>query len=113
MSLIIWLTLFAAGLLTFLTRLSFIALLGRLNTPAWFTRLLRFVPPAVLSAIIFRDVLIQNNSIAISLGNLKLIAALIAIIVAWRTKNTLLTIAAGMAALLILTLLVNGVSTNG
>ena len=101
----VWLTLLIAGALTFLTRFSFIALLGRLNTPAWFTRLLRFVPPAVLSAIIFRDVLMPTGTLAFSPSNLKLIAAIIAIGVAWRTKNTLLTIAIGMLALLILTLL--------
>ncbi len=101
----IWLTLLLAGGLTFLTRLSFIVLLGRLNTPPWFTRLLRFVPPAVLSAIIFRDVLLPAGVLALSSSNLKLIAALIATVVAWRTKNTLLTIAIGMAALLVLTLL--------
>ena len=100
----IWLTLFIAGGLTFLTRLSFIVLLGRLNTPPWFTRLLRFVPPAVLSAIIFRDVLLSTGVLALSPSNLKLIAAAIASIVAWRTKNTLLTIAVGMLALLVLTL---------
>ena len=99
-----WVILLIAGALTFATRLSFIALLGRLNTPTWFTRLLRFVPPAVLSAIIFRDVLIQNNALVISLGNLNLIAASVAVFVAWRTKNTLLTIGAGMLTLLILKL---------
>lgn len=101
----IWLTLAAAGALTFLTRLSFIALLGRLNTPQWFIRMLRFVPPAVLSAIIFRDVLIVNGAPSIDLSNLKLLAALVAVVVAWRTKNTLLTILAGMAALLVLSML--------
>lgn len=101
----IWLILFAAGALTFLTRLSFIALLGRLNTPQWFIRMLRFVPPAVLSAIIFRDVLIVNGAPSIHTGNLKLLAALVAIVVAWRTKNTLLTILAGIAALLVFSML--------
>lgn len=103
----VWITLLIAGGLTFLTRVSFIALLGRLNTPLWFTRLLRFVPPAVLSAIIFRDVLLPDDALALSPGNLKLIAAIVAVIVAWRTKNTLLTIAVGMLVLLVLTLATN------
>ena len=105
----IWLTLLAAGALTFLTRLSFIALLGRLNTPTWFTRMLRFVPPAVLSAIIFQGVFLPSGSLQVSLGNPRLLAALIAILIAWRTKNTLLTIGAGMLALLGITLLMGQV----
>jgi len=104
-SMTVWLTMAAAGALTFLTRLSFIALLGRLNTPQWFIRMLRFVPPAVLSAIIFRDVLIVNGVPGIHIGNLKLLAALVAVVIAWRTKNTLLTILAGMAALLVLNMI--------
>ena len=42
----------AAGLLTYGIRLSFIALMGRITVPDWFQRALRFVPAAVLSAII-------------------------------------------------------------
>lgn len=96
-----WLMVIAAGVLTFLTRLSFIALLGRLNPPVWLTRLLSFVPPAVLSAIIFRDVLIQNGALISTVANPKLLAALVAGGVAWRTKNALLTILVGMVVLLI------------
>jgi len=101
-SLDMWLMMGAAGLLTFLTRFSFIALLGRVNAPVWLTRLLSFVPPAVLTAIIVQGVLIQNGALIHSVANPKLLAAMIAGGVAWRTKNALLTIAVGMAALLIL-----------
>ena len=101
-SLNVWLMIVAAGIATFLIRLSFIALLGRLNAPEWFTRLLSFVPPAVLSAIIFRDVLIQNGALINSIANPRLLAALIASVVAWHTKNALITIGVGMAALILL-----------
>jgi branched-subunit amino acid transport protein len=63
---------------------------------------LRFVPPAVLSAIVAPALLMPNNSMDISLGNFRLLAGVIAILVAWRTRNTLLTILSGMAALLLL-----------
>jgi branched-subunit amino acid transport protein len=99
----IWLPyLLAGGVLTFLTRLSFILLLGRIETPNWLTRALRFVPPAVLSAIVFQEVLIRDGALALSLDNLRLPAALLAGFIAWRTGNTLLTIAAGMVALWVL-----------
>lgn len=99
----IWLTLFLAGLLTFLTRLSFIALWGRWTPPEWLRRALRYVPPAVLTAIIFPELLIrEGNFTAI---NPRLFAGLIAAVVAWRTKNIVWTILAGMGALLLLQLL--------
>jgi branched-subunit amino acid transport protein len=99
----IWLTIALAGALTYLTRLSFIVLLGRWTPPAWLGRALRFVPPAVLSAIIFPEVLMNENGLNLAAGNDRMWAALVAVLVAWRTKNVFLTIAAGMAALYLLT----------
>ncbi|HEY6099339.1 MAG TPA: AzlD domain-containing protein [Anaeromyxobacter sp.] len=88
-----------AGLLTFATRLSFIVLLGRLEVPPIFVRALRFVPPAVLSAIIATEVLVRDGRPDLSLGNLRLVVSVIAALVAWRTRNVFLTIGVGMASL--------------
>lgn len=88
-----------AGLVTFATRLSFIALLGRVDVPPFFRRALRYVPPAVLSAIIFTEVLVRDGAPDLSPGNVRLLAGAAAAVVAWRTRNVLLTIAVGMAAL--------------
>jgi branched-subunit amino acid transport protein len=63
---------------------------------------LRFVPPAVLTAIIFPELLLPNGTLDISLGNERLLAGLIAALVAWRSGNIVATIIAGMAALLII-----------
>ncbi len=98
----IWLLMVIAGLVTFCTRLSFILLLDRLRMPDWFQRALRFVPAAVLSAIIVPELASQNGTLNLSLSNAQIPAGIVAIIVAWRTRNILLTIGAGMAALLIL-----------
>jgi branched-subunit amino acid transport protein len=88
-----------AGLATFATRLSFIALLGRAETPLLLQRTLRLVPPAVLSAIIFSALVVRDGAADLSPGNLRLLAGLVAVAVALRWRNVLLTIAAGMAAL--------------
>jgi branched-subunit amino acid transport protein len=98
----IWLVMILGGVLTFGMRMSFIYLFGRFEIPATVKRGLRFVPPAVLSAIIAPAIFMPNNSLDISLNNYRLLAGVVAMIVAWRTKNALLTILAGMAALLIL-----------
>jgi branched-subunit amino acid transport protein len=98
----IWLVVFLGGALTFGMRMSFIFLFGRFEIPAMVKRALRFVPPAVLSAIIAPALFMPNNTFDFSLNNYRLMAGVVAILVGWRTKNTLLTILAGMAALLIL-----------
>ncbi|HEY5984295.1 MAG TPA: AzlD domain-containing protein [Anaerolineales bacterium] len=90
------------GLLTFGMRLSFIYLLGRVALPDSVRRMLRFVPAAVLSAIIAPELLLHTGSFDLSLGNTRLLAGLAAIAIAWWTKNTLITILAGMAFLLAL-----------
>ena len=96
----IWLILVIAGLLTFLTRLSFIALLGKWSPPAWISRALRFVPPSVFTAIILPQLLIRDNNFVPA--NPRLLAGIVAAAVGWRTKSIILTIAVGMAALLLL-----------
>jgi branched-subunit amino acid transport protein len=98
----IWLTLLAAGAITYGTRLSFILLFGRMEIPEWLKRTLRFVPAAVLTAIVFPELLLQDGALNVSLGNGRLLAGALAVLVAWRTKNVLLTILVGMAVLLIL-----------
>ncbi len=95
-----WLPVLAlAGLVTFATRLSFIALLGRVETPPLLTRALRYVAPAVLSAIVFQELLLRNGRLHLAPGNPRLVAGVLAALVAWRTRSVLLTIAAGMCAL--------------
>jgi branched-subunit amino acid transport protein len=98
----IWLVMIIGGLITFGMRFSLIFLFGRFEVPETMRRALHYVPPAVLSAIIFPEILYPTGSLDLSLGNTRLIAGIIAIIVAWYTKNTLITILAGMIALLIL-----------
>ena len=98
----IWLVFLLGGLLTFGMRFVFIYLLGRFEVPETMRRALRFVPPAVLSAIVVPELLIRSDQIDLSLMNFRLLAGVAAVLVAWRTKNTLLTILAGMVVLLLL-----------
>ena len=100
----VWLVMLLGGLITFAIRFSLIYLLadGRFEIPETMRRALHYVPPAVLSAIIFPELFVRNGALALSLDNTRLLAGLIAIAVAWFSKNTLLTILAGMAALFVL-----------
>jgi branched-subunit amino acid transport protein len=98
----IWLIIFATGLITYSIRLSLIVLYGKQDMPDRLQQALRFVPPAVLSAIIFPEVLLTGGDLNLSLDNPRLLAGVLAAFVAWRTKNVVLTIVIGMSALLVL-----------
>jgi len=90
------------GLITYLIRLSLFLLPERVMLPPWMLRALRYVPAAVLSAIIFPELLQPGGTLDLSLGNERLLAGLAAAVVAWRTRNVLLTVGVGMALLWIL-----------
>lgn len=98
----IWLVMLFGGLITFGMRFSFIYLFGRFHIPETLRKALHYVPPAVLSAIIFPELFLQNQHLDISLGNHRLLAGLVAVITAYLTKNTLVTILVGMLALALL-----------
>jgi branched-subunit amino acid transport protein len=90
------------GLVTYAIRLSLIVLLGRFEVPPLVRRALRFVPPAVLSALILPELLLPGGALDLSLGNPRLLAGTLAALVVWRSRNALLAIAVGMVALWIL-----------
>lgn len=98
----IWLVMLIGGLITFGLRFSLIYLFGRFEVPETMRRALHYVPPAVLSAIIVPELLIRDGSVSLSFENIRLLAGIVAIVTAWVSRNTLLTILVGMAALLIL-----------
>jgi len=98
----IWLVFLLGGLLTFGMRFSFVYLLGKYEVPETMRRALRFVPPSVLTAIVVPELVMRSGQLDFSLTNFRLLAGVIAILVAWKSKNTLLTIAVGMLALLLL-----------
>jgi branched-subunit amino acid transport protein len=91
--------LLVAGLVTFAIRLSFIALLGKVEVPPLLTRALRFVPASVLSAIIFPELVMRGGAVDLSPGNARLLAGALAALVALKTRSVAWTIASGMAAL--------------
>jgi branched-subunit amino acid transport protein len=98
----VWPTIVIAGLLTYAMRLSFVLLFGRMEVPVRLKQALRFVPPAVLTAIIVPELLLPTGSFDLSLGNERLLAGIVAALVAWMTKSVVVTIVVGMAVLLIL-----------
>jgi branched-subunit amino acid transport protein len=98
----IWLIMFLGGLITFGMRFSLIYLFGRFQIHETLRRALHYVPPAVLSALIFPDLFLQKGNLNLALDNHRLFAGLAAILIAWISKNTLLTIVAGLVVFFLL-----------
>lgn len=98
----IWLLFLAIGLGTFTLRFLFIYLFGKIEMPEWLRRALRFVPAAALAALVFPALTHPAGQLDLSLQNFRLLAGLGGALVAWRTRNVLLTIVVGMALLWIL-----------
>jgi branched-subunit amino acid transport protein len=98
----IWLILVIGGLITFGIRFSFIYLFGKFHIPETLRKALHYVPPAVLSAIVFPELLLPNGALNLSFENHRLLAGLAAVVVAWFSRNTLVTILTGTIALFLL-----------
>ncbi len=92
-------TLVVSGLTTFSMRLSLI-LGGRwIKLGPGFQSLLRYVPPAVLTALIAPELLLREGALDVSMHNPRFWAGLLAIGAALATRSVLLTIVVGMGAL--------------
>ena len=88
------------AIVTFGVRYPILALIGKIPLPDSVVKALRYVPPAILSAIVVPGLLYPpGGKIGLSLSNAHLVAGLIAVLVAWRSRNLLWTILIGMGSL--------------
>lgn len=96
----VWLViaLLAAG--TFAIRLSFIQLFEFADeAPPWPDETLRFVPVAVLTALVLPHFVTLESASTLAVTDERLLAGTAAAVVAWRTEHMLATIAVGMGVL--------------
>lgn len=97
----VWTVIVGAGLGTFAMRASFIAAAHRMTrVPPGAQRLLRQIPPAALAALVLPAFLRPEGSL--DLAQPRLVAGILASLVAWRTGSVALTLALGMGAVMIL-----------
>ena len=95
----IWIVIVVVGALNYLSRLSFIALFSRRSMPPAAARALKYVPAAMLTALVVPMVLAGPTATLPAPLAARVGAALVAGAVAFRTRSTLWTLSAGMAAL--------------
>jgi branched-subunit amino acid transport protein len=95
----IWATIVIGGIGTFAMRASFLVFAHRLATvPTWAQRVLRQIPPAVLAAIVLPALVRPGGQF--DLWQPRLLAGVLAALVAWRTRNVGLTLVVGMAVVM-------------
>ena len=97
----LWAVILVVGALNYLSRLSFIAFFARRAMPPMLARALRYVPAAMLTALIV-PMVIDVTPQGLQPHLPKVIAAVIATVVAWYKLGTLWTLGVGMAALWLL-----------
>lgn len=89
------------SIVTYLPRFLPLYLLTKMEIPEIVVAWLRYVPVAVLSALIMPGILTVDKQLAVTLSNPYLLASILAIFVAYRTKNMMLTVSIGMVAVLV------------
>ena len=95
----LWLAVLLGGIGTFSMRASFLMAAHRMaDVPPVVQRILRQIPPAALASIVVPALLHEDGQL--SLWNGRLLAGLVASLVAWRTRNVGLTLVVGMVTLL-------------
>lgn len=98
----LWWVVIAMGLVTLAARLSFIVLPPDTRIPDMLQRALRYVAASVLPALVMPDVLFHGASGGFSFDVYRLVAAIVAALVAWKSRSIVATLIAGMAVLLAL-----------
>jgi len=102
-----WIVTAATAVGTFLLRYSFILVMDMITMPRAATRMLRFIPAAVLTALVVPAVVFHRTAEGAAMDWRRTLAAGIAAVVAFKTRNMPLTIVAGMAALWLVKFLSN------
>ena len=91
-----WLSIIVAGILTYLTRMTMVALVSRDMLGDKIKAVLAYVPSAVFPAIIFPGIFINDYGELIEMDDPKIFAAIVAVIVGYFSRNIIATILSGL-----------------
>ena len=91
-----WLSIIIAGILTYFTRMTMVALVSRDMLGDKIKAVLAYVPSAVFPAIIFPGVFINDYGAFIEVNDPKIFGALVAILIGYFSRNVIATILSGL-----------------
>ena len=96
----VWAVILLSGAGTFAMRASFLVAANRVaNVPQGVHRLLRQIPPAALASLVLPALVRPHGSLDLTQG--RLVAGVLAGLVAWRTRSVALTLVVGLGVLLV------------
>ncbi len=98
----LWTVIVVVGLLNYLSRLSFIAVFARRGMPPVLARALKYVPAAMLTALILPMIVAGSPVNHAMVVGPRVVAAIVAGAVAFFTRSSLWTLVTGMSALWLL-----------
>jgi branched-subunit amino acid transport protein len=102
-----WSSIIIAGVLTYFTRMTMIALINRDMLGDRIKAVLAYVPSAVFPAIIFPGIFINDYGAFIEINDPKIFGALVAILVGYFSRNVIATILSGLFSYWILIFVFN------
>jgi len=91
-----WLSVILAGILTYLTRMTMVALVNKQILNTKIKQVLGYVPAAVFPAIIFPAIFFNDYGNLIELNDPKIYGAIVAIVVGFLSRNIIATIFSGL-----------------
>ena len=91
-----WLSIIIAGILTYFTRMTMIALIDREMLGNKIKAVLEYVPSAVSPAIISPAIFINDYGNFVEMNDPKIFGAIVAVIVGYFSKNIIATIISGL-----------------
>jgi branched-subunit amino acid transport protein len=100
----LWLAFVGIGLTAVVARCSFLVFGERLRLPPLAEHALKHAPAAALAAILGPALLLSDGHLDLAPGNYRLLAAIVAALVMWRSRSMLWTMAAGLAVFTLLRL---------
>ena len=93
---LVFLTILGMLLVTYLPRLLPVWLLATRSLPDVVITWLRYVPAAVLAALLFPAILVENQHLNLAWNNLYLLAFIPTLLVAWKTRSLFGAVVVGM-----------------
>ena len=91
-----WSSIIIAGIITYFTRMTMVALVDRGLLGERIKAVLAYVPSAVFPAIIFPGIFINDYGTFIEMNDPKIFGAIIAILVGYFSRNVIATIISGL-----------------
>ena len=97
----IWICALACIFVSVAAKILPITFLNANNLPPFLRRWLDFVPVAVMAALVGSDIFFYDGRLNLSVTNLYLMVSVPTLLCAWLTKNYFLTIAFGLALIIV------------